>query len=250
MTLFMSFDEFKESLGSWQEPLKGFIESNTFQQIYKFVKSEYESGKKVYPPQQLIFNAFKATPIQNVKVVIVGQDPYHQPGQAHGLCFSVMKPVRPPPSLVNIYKNLEADPNIDFKRPQHGDLTKWAQQGVFMLNAALTVIDSQPDSHKKCGWLKFTDAVINAINKNCSGVVYLLWGKPAQDKASSVNHTKNKVLKTTHPSPLSASKGFLTSRHFSECNEYLKSIGKEPIDWKLDEWLSINLYFYDIFECE
>lgn len=234
MTLFMSFDDFKESLGSWQEPLKGFIESNTFQQIYKFVKSEYESQKKVYPPQELIFNAFKTTPIQNVKVVIVGQDPYHQPKQAHGLCFSVMKPVPPPPSLKNIYKNLESDTALGFTKPKHGDLTKWAEQGVFLLNASLTVVDSKPNSHEKCGWLKFTDAVINAINKNCSGVVYLLWGKPAQDKAQSVNPTKNKILKTSHPSPLSASRGFLTCHHFSECNDYLRSIGKDAIDWKLN----------------
>ena len=173
---------------------------------------------QVYPPQDMIFNAFKTTPIQSVKVVIVGQDPYHQPGQAHGLCFSVMKPVPPPPSLKNIYKNLEADKKLNFKKPNHGDLTKWAAQGVFLLNASLTVEDSKPNSHADCGWQKFTDEVIQVINKNCTGVVYLLWGKPAQMKAKSVNSTKNKILKTSHPSPLSASQGFLTSKHFSECN--------------------------------
>ena len=183
----------------------------------------------------MIFNAFKTTPIDQVKVVIVGQDPYHQPKQAHGLCFSVMKPVPPPPSLKNIYKNLVSDPNVDFTIPGHGDLTKWAKQGVFLLNASLSVEESKPNSHAKCGWQKFTDEVINVINQKCSGVVFLLWGKPAQEKAKSVNATKHKVFKTTHPSPLSASQGFLSSTHFSSCNTYLKSIEKEPIDWSLDE---------------
>ena len=137
--MFMTFDEFKEDLGSWAEPLAYFTGSKTFQDIYKFVKTEYEADKNIYPPQNMIFNAFKTTPIDQVKVVIVGQDPYHQPKQAHGLCFSVMKPVPPPPSLKNIYKNLVSDPNIDFTVPAHGDLTKWAKQGVFLLNASLTV---------------------------------------------------------------------------------------------------------------
>ncbi len=151
------------------------------------------------------------TPITNIKVVIVGQDPYHQPNQAHGLCFSVLKPVPPPPSLKNIYKNLNWNKEVNFKTPSHGDLTKWAQQGVFLLNATLTVEDSKPNSHAKCGWQKFTDHVISVINEQCSNVVFLLWGKPAQDKAKTVNPAKHCVLKTTHPSPLSASQGFLTS---------------------------------------
>lgn len=143
--------------------------------------------------------------------MIVGQDPYHQPGQAHGLCFSVLKPVPPPPSLKNIYKNLKNNPEIKFTVPSHGDLSKWAAQGVFLLNASLTVEDSKPNSHAKCGWLKFTDEVINLINSQCNQVVFLLWGKPAQDKAKTVNSTKHCILKTSHPSPLSASQGFLTS---------------------------------------
>lgn len=196
---------------------------------------------QIYPPKDMIFNAFKTTPLQNVKVVIVGQDPYHQPGQAHGLCFSVMKPVPPPPSLKNIYKNLESDKKLAFKKPAHGDLTKWAEQGVFLLNTSLTVEDSKPNSHAECGWQKFTDEVIQVINKNCTGVVYLLWGKPAQTKAKSVNSSKNKILKTSHPSPLSASQGFLTSKHFSECNEYLESIGKTPINWNLWSFICCNL---------
>lgn len=146
----------------------------------------------------------------------------------------MMKPVPPPPSLKNIYKNLEADPKIGFKKPTHGDLHKWAKEGVFLLNASLTVEDSKPNSHAKCGWQKFTDEVIQVINKNCTGVVYLLWGKPAQEKAKSVNPTKNKILKTSHPSPLSVNAGFSNCKHFSECNEYLVSLGKKPIDWKLD----------------
>ena len=143
-------------------------------------------------------------------MVIVGQDPYHQPNQAHGLCFSVLKPVPPPPSLKNIYKNQISHQLID-KAPNHGDLTKWAQQGVFLLNASLTVEDSKPNSHAKCGWQKFTDHVIDVINQECKEVVFLLWGKPAQDKAKSVNTIKHCILKTSHPSPLSAHAGFLTS---------------------------------------
>lgn len=151
------------------------------------------------------------SPITAIKVVIVGQDPYHQPGQAHGLCFSVLKPVPPPPSLKNIYKNLSGNKEIKFTVPKHGDLSKWAQQGVFLLNASLTVEDSKPNSHAKCGWQKFTDQVISVINEQCEKVVFLLWGKPAQDKAKSVNPTKHLVLRTSHPSPLSAHQGFLTS---------------------------------------
>lgn len=173
---------------------------------------------QIYPKKENIFNAFKVTPINNIKVVIVGQDPYHQPNQAHGLCFSVLKPVPPPPSLKNIYKNLLANKEINFKAPSHGDLTKWAQQGVFLLNATLTVEDSQPNSHAKCGWQKFTDHVISVINEQCTNVVFLLWGKPAQEKAKSVNPSKHCILKTSHPSPLSASQGFLTSSN----NFYIK----------------------------
>jgi len=173
---------------------------------------------QIYPKKENIFNAFKVTPINNIKVVIVGQDPYHQPNQAHGLCFSVLKPVPPPPSLKNIYKNLLANKEVSFKAPSHGDLTKWAQQGVFLLNATLTVEDSQPNSHAKCGWQKFTDHVISVINEQCTNVVFLLWGKPAQEKAKSVNPSKHCILKTSHPSPLSASQGFLTSSN----NSYIK----------------------------
>ena len=160
-----------------------------------------------------IFNAFTKTPINSIKVVIVGQDPYHQPNQAHGLCFSVLKPVPPPPSLKNIYKNLVSFKHLQ-KAPSHGDLTKWAEQGVLLLNATLTVEDSKPNAHAKCGWQKFTDHVIEAVNTQCQNVVFLLWGKPAQEKAKSVNPSKHCILKTTHPSPLSASQGFLTSSIF------------------------------------
>ena len=150
---------------------------------------------QLYPKMDDIFNAFRLTPIEKLKVVIVGQDPYHQPNQAHGLCFSVLKPVPPPPSLKNIYKNLEADKSLGFKAPNHGDLTKWAEQGVFLLNASLTVEDSKPNSHAKCGWQKFTDEVIKLINEQCKDVVFLLWGKPAQDKAKAVDTKKYIISK-------------------------------------------------------
>ena len=167
---------------------------------------------QIYPKEEDIFTAFKVTPINEIKVVIVGQDPYHQPNQAHGLCFSVLKPVPPPPSLKNIYKNLLWNEKINFTKPDHGNLISWAKQGVFLLNASLTVEDSKPNSHAKCGWQRFTDHVIEVINQQCSNVVFLLWGKPAQEKAKSVNPNKHLILKTTHPSPLSANQGFLTSR--------------------------------------
>jgi uracil-DNA glycosylase len=196
---------------------------------------------KIYPKKEDVFNAFKVSPINSIKVVIVGQDPYHQPKQAHGLCFSVLKPVPPPPSLKNIYKNLSTNKEISFKMPNHGNLTKWAEQGVFLLNASLTVEDSKPNSHAKCGWQKFTDQVISVINEQCNGVVFLLWGKPAQEKAKSVNPSKHHILKTSHPSPLSASQGFLTSSNiffylacFSDCNKYLEKTGRTAINWNVD----------------
>jgi len=187
---FPTFDDFVDGLESWKDALKPAWSQKYFKDMYEFLKEEYRT-KKVYPPPELVFNAFKLTPINKIKVVIVGQDPYHQPGQAMGLCFSVPRGVKVPSSLQNIYKSISTDPKISgFKIPKHGDLTKWATQGVFMLNTILTVVDSSPDSHRKCGWDKFTDYVIEVINKQCDKVVFLLWGAPAQKKAASVNDQK------------------------------------------------------------
>jgi uracil-DNA glycosylase len=227
------FDDFRAGLCSWQGILKGFTESKKFQEIYTYVKGEYES-KTIYPPPEDIFNAFRLTPLDNLKVVIVGQDPYHQPGQAHGLCFSVKRPVPPPPSLKNIFKNMKADPGLKFKEPEHGDLTRWAKQGVLLLNALLTVERSTPMAHKDCGWEDFTSHVIKQINQQTKDVVFLLWGAPAKKKAREVDRKRHRVLETSHPSPLSAHQGFLDSKCFSECNRLLEELGKKPIDWNLD----------------
>jgi len=230
----LPFDDFVGGLNSWKDHLKATCSEKYFKTLYEFLKKEY-SSQKIYPPHNLIFNAFNVTPITKIRVVIIGQDPYHQPGQAMGLCFSVPKGIKTPPSLLNIYKSLESDPKIkNFKRPNHGDLTKWATQGVFLLNAVLTVQDSKPNSHKKEGWNQFTDAVIKCINKDCDKIVFLLWGADAQKKASGIDEKKHYVLKTSHPSGLSYTKGFDKAYHFSKCNDYLKQNGFTEIDWNLD----------------
>lgn len=231
---FPSFDEFVDGLGSWKDALKPAWSQKYFKDMYVFLKDEYAT-KKVYPPPNLIFNAFKLTPVTQIKAVIVGQDPYHQPGQAMGLCFSVPVGIPVPSSLKNIYKSLNTDRALgNFKIPKHGDLTKWALQGVFLLNTVLTVVDSTPNAHAKCGWEKFTTSVIEIINKECNGLVFFLWGAPAQKKAQSVNDNKHCILKTSHPSGLSVNKGFSEAYHFSKCNEYLKKHNKTEIDWVLD----------------
>ncbi|EAS00699.3 uracil-DNA glycosylase superfamily protein (macronuclear) [Tetrahymena thermophila SB210] len=230
---FPTFDEFQDDLCSWKDILGTYIKSQKFKSIYTFVKKEY-ADKTCYPPAHEIFNVFKQTPLNTLKVVIVGQDPYHQPGQAMGLCFSVKKGVKPPPSLVNIYKSLSNDPKIKgFKTPNHGDLTKWANQGVFLLNDIMTVEYDKPASHSKSGWADFTSEVIKIINKECKDIVFLLWGKPAQKKASIVDTKKHHVLATSHPSPLGYMKGFDKANCFSACNEILVKLGKEPIDWQV-----------------
>ena len=193
-----------------------------------FVRGEYLSGKAVYPAPANIFNAFNLCPLDKVKVVIIGQDPYHEPGQAHGLCFSVLPPTPIPPSLVNIYKEIENDLGRPSKT--HGDLTSWAEQGVLLLNATLTVQAHLAASHAGKGWEQFTDAVIRAVAKQ-ENIVYMLWGAYAQRKAEFVNPEKNLILKSVHPSPLSASRGFFGNHHFSRANEYLTEHGKIPIDW-------------------
>ena len=187
------------------------------------------SGKTIYPEAKNIFNAFNLCPLQNVKVVIIGQDPYHEPGQAHGLCFSVQAGVALPPSLVNIYKEIEQD--IGHKSITNGDLTAWAKQGVLLLNSTLTVIAHRAASHAGHGWETFTNAVIKAVAENQKNVVYMLWGSYAQEKAKVVDATQNLILKSAHPSPLSAYRGFFGCRHFSQANEYLIKHGKQPIDW-------------------
>lgn len=217
---------------SWKEALKSEFGKAYFEQIALHIKTEKSQGKIIYPPGSCIFNAFNTTPIDKIKVVILGQDPYHGPRQAHGLCFSVQNGVAPPPSLVNIFKELHDDVGVPI--PNHGDLTRWAQQGVFLLNASLTVRAGEPMSHSKIGWASFTDMVIRTISDKREHVVFLLWGKFAQEKRALIDETKHLVLRAAHPSPLSASAGFFGCRHFSKTNEYLMRHGIDPIDWSLD----------------
>lgn len=215
----------------WKLALDKEFSKPYFQQIVAFLKTEKAQGKIIYPPGSLIFNAFDKTPFEKIKVVILGQDPYHGPGQAHGLCFSVPDGVPFPPSLVNIFKELNTD--IGMPIPKNGNLTKWAEQGVFLLNASLTVRAGEPMSHSKIGWAEFTDTVIKIISTNKKGVVFILWGRFAQEKQVLIDETKHHVLKAAHPSPLSANSGFFGCRHFSKANQYLVKEGIDPIDWSL-----------------
>jgi uracil-DNA glycosylase len=215
----------------WKNVLKHEFTRPYFLQIVTFLRTEKMAGKTIYPPGSLIFNAFNTTPFDKVKVVLLGQDPYHGKGQAHGLSFSVQDGVPPPPSLVNIFKELHADTGVPI--PQHGNLTHWAQQGVLLLNASLTVRANEPMSHAKSGWAAFTDAVIKKISDQKEQVVFLLWGKFAQEKQVLIDETKHCILKAAHPSPFSANNGFFGCHHFSKTNEYLVSNGIDPIDWKL-----------------
>ena len=217
---------------SWKEALKNEFTKSYFLEIVTFLKTERSAGKIIYPPGPLIFNAFNQTPFDKVRVVILGQDPYHNPGQAHGLSFSVPTGIKPPPSLVNIYKEIQKDIGIDMPA-EYGNLTKWAEQGVLLLNAILTVRANDPASHSKIGWMEFTDAVIKKISDQKEGVIFLLWGKFAQDKQFLIDETKHFILKAAHPSPFSADKGFFGCKHFSKTNELLTRQGLAPIDWKL-----------------
>jgi uracil-DNA glycosylase len=216
---------------SWKEVLKDEFSKPYFQQIVLHLKTERTQGKTIYPPGGLIFNAFNTTPIDKVKVVILGQDPYHGPNQAHGLCFSVQNGVPPPPSLINIFKELQEDIGISI--PNHGNLTHWAKQGVFLLNASLTVRASEPMSHAKIGWAQFTDTVIKQISEQKQHVVFLLWGKFAQEKRVLIDESKHLILKAAHPSPLSANAGFFGCKHFSKANAWLMSKGIDPVDWQI-----------------
>lgn len=217
---------------SWSQVIGPEKEQPYFQQAMNIVRQQREEGKVIYPPQQDMFNAFRFTELGEVKVVMLGQDPYHGPGQAHGLCFSVRPGVRVPPSLQNMYKELSSD-IPGFRIPNHGYLESWARQGVLMLNTVLTVEAGKAHSHARLGWETFTDHVIRAVNEHCQGVVFLLWGSHAQKKGAMIDPARHHVLAAPHPSPLSAHRGFFGCRHFSRTNELLAQQGKAPIDWQL-----------------
>lgn len=217
---------------SWKEVLQQEFSKPYFQQVVTFLKTEKAAGKIIYPPGSLIFNAFNQTPFSKLKVVLIGQDPYHGAGQAHGLSFSVPNGIKPPPSLVNIFKEIQSDMGVAMPS-SYGNLTRWAEQGVLLLNAALTVRANEPFSHAKSGWAEFTDAVIQKISDKKNGIVFLLWGKFAQDKQLLIDETRHFVLKAAHPSPFSADKGFFGCKHFSKTNDLLVKQGISPIDWKL-----------------
>ena len=217
---------------SWKAVLKEEFGKAYFQQIIVFLKTEKALNKIFYPPGSLIFNAFNKTPFDKVKVVIIGQDPYHGPGQAHGLSFSVPPGNKIPPSLQNIFKEIKSDTGMDMPAG-YGDLTHWAEQGVLLLNASLTVRAGDANSHSKYGWMDFTDAVIKKISDMKQAVIFLLWGKFAHDKQELIDETKHYVLKAAHPSPFSADKGFFGCRHFSKTNTLLMQMGHDPIDWKI-----------------
>ncbi len=216
----------------WLDTIKGEFAKPYYKDLYRFVKEEYDS-KVVYPPADDIFNAFHFTPLSEVKVLVLGQDPYHGENQAHGLCFSVL-PSQPeiPPSLQNIYKELSSD--LGCYIPNNGYLEKWAKQGVLMLNTVLTVRAHQANSHQGKGWEQFTDAIIRAVNAQDRPIVYLLWGKPAQSKIPMLTNPKHLILKAPHPSPLSAYRGFFGCKHFSQTNEFLQKNGIAPIDWQIE----------------
>ena len=215
----------------WLEPLKPEFRKPYYAELFKFVQNEYAT-RKIFPPADDIFNAFHLTPLHEVKVVILGQDPYHNDGQAHGLCFSVKPDVEIPPSLVNIYQELHDD--LGCYIPNNGYLVKWAKQGVLMLNTVLTVRAHQANSHRGMGWEEFTDAAIRILNEQDRPIAFILWGSPAQKKAQMLNNPKHLILKAPHPSPLSAYRGFFGSRPFSKTNEFLVKNGLEPIDWQIE----------------
>lgn len=215
----------------WKALLEPEFSKPYFANLTQILKQEKQSGKVIYPAGPDIFNAFAFTPLDQVKVVLLGQDPYHGPGQAHGLSFSVPDGVPAPPSLVNMFKELQSDCNLPI--PQTGNLESWARQGVLLLNASLTVEAQKANSHAQIGWSYFTDAVIHSISEHCPAVVFLLWGRFAQSKTGLIDGNKHLILKAAHPSPLSAYNGFFGCRHFSKTNEWLKERGLAPIDWSL-----------------
>lgn len=214
---------------SWKEVLKEEFEKEYFRQLTEFVRNEYSGNTPIYPPARLIFNAFDHCPFDKVKVVILGQDPYHGAGQANGLCFSVNKGIQFPPSLINIFKEISSDTGAPL--PQDGDLTRWSDQGVLLLNATLTVRAAQAGSHQRRGWEEFTDAAIRQLASLRENIVFILWGSYAQKKGAFIDRGKHLVLTSPHPSPLSAYQGFFGNHHFSRANQYLKEHGKAPIIW-------------------
>ena len=214
--------------GDWQEALKGEFHQPYYAKLYKTVMTEYKT-RKIFPPPEDLFNAFHFTPLHKVKVVILGQDPYHNDGQAHGLCFSVQDGVPFPPSLINIFKEIQDD--LGHPVPTTGNLIRWADQGVLLLNATLTVRAHQAGSHQNRGWETFTDAVIHRLAAERSHIVYILWGSYAQKKGAFIDSSRNLVLKSAHPSPLSAYRGFFGNKHFSKANDYLIATGQTPIEW-------------------
>jgi uracil-DNA glycosylase len=213
----------------WKSRLMPEFEKDYFIKLTDFVKDEYRRNT-IYPPGALIFNAFNICPFEKVKAVILGQDPYHGEGQAHGLCFSVRDGVGFPPSLINIFKETGSD--LGFSMPVSGDLTRWAEQGVLLLNATLTVRAHQAGSHQKKGWEEFTDYVVRIVNSEKNNIVFFLWGAYAQKKGEVIDRSRHLVLESVHPSPLSASRGFFGNRHFSRCNEYLERNGIDPVNWR------------------
>lgn len=215
----------------WLKELESEFKQTYYKELYQFVRQEYESTT-IYPPADDIFNAFHFTPLSKVKVLLLGQDPYHGEHQAHGLSFSVLPKQDIPPSLQNIYQELHDD--LGCTIPEHGYLKKWADQGVLLLNTVLTVRAHQPNSHQGKGWERFTDAVIQAVNAQDRPIVYFLWGKPAQTKKKMLTNPKHLILTAPHPSPLSAYRGFFGCKHFSQANEFLKANGAEPIDWQIE----------------
>ena len=214
----------------WEDIIAKEQQQAYFKSLQQFVENERAQGKNIYPPQEWVFSAFEQTPFEQVKVVILGQDPYHGPHQAHGLSFSVQPGIKTPPSLKNMYKELAQDID-DFVIPKHGHLVSWAQQGVLLLNTVLTVEQGKAHSHAKAGWERFTDQVISELNHHHSGLVFLLWGAHAQKKGAGIDTTKHHVLHAPHPSPLSAHRGFFGCQHFSQTNQLLKQQQKQPIDW-------------------
>jgi uracil-DNA glycosylase len=216
---------------SWLKRLQGEFDAPYMQDLKRFLETERSAGKTIYPKGSEWFSALDQTPFDDVRVVILGQDPYHGEGQAHGLCFSVREGVRPPPSLLNIYKEMKAD--LGLEPPKHGNLSSWAKQGVLLLNSVLTVEAGRAASHQGKGWEEFTDHVIRALNNEKQNLVFILWGSYAQKKAAFVDRNKHMVITSAHPSPLSAHHGFFGSKPFSRCNEYLLAHGLKPVDWSI-----------------
>ena len=224
---------------SWKARVGDYFERPQMRALAEFLRAEKRDGKTIYPPGPKIFAALDSTPFDAVKVVLIGQDPYHGPNQAHGLCFSVMPGVDVPPSLANMYAEIDRD--LGIARPDHGCLVPWARQGVLLLNSVLTVERGLAGSHQKKGWEEFTDACVDALNREREGLVFLLWGSYAQNKGKLVDTRRHRVLKAPHPSPLSAHRGFIGCGHFSRANDYLRENGRSPIDWRLPKLADLRL---------